>query len=351
MRQVSAILSGLRPILAACCSAAVLTGCTRDLELPAIPAKPQIVLLGELTAGDSVYLRAGQSLPVAAGSGLQLQLVQGLQLSLQESGGANLQLHGREDALSPSLLTIPYTTSHQVKAGTVYDLTAAHASLGTATAHVTIPQAISAFVTDTGNLTYAGGAAMKVDIRIQDAPGVKQYYVIEVLKQQLDVGSFLFQGEWYSIRQYRSRYDSLKYIAQVPPLIRMDTTYRPVYTRQQVYTADPNAENLSFSNVQQPAKRILFRDDAFDGQPYSTTLYISRQGFVAAEEENKGRILVLVKSVSEDYFRYLRQYEQASLLYDPDQPVQVTGNVVNGYGVVGGVYRQQFAYLFDTWVF
>ncbi len=74
--------------------------------------------------------------------------------------------------------------------------------------------------------------------------------------------------------------------------------------------------------------------------------------FVANNDTTKGQVLLKIKSVSEDYFKYLKSYE----LFEPSgsfntvaQPVKIPGNVENGMGVVGGVYLLQFRYVFDKW--
>src|SRR3954467_4528936 len=83
------------------------TSCNKELKLPSV-GEPKIVMLGELTAGDSVYLRAGQSVPIKAGMPLSVALIQNLQMTIEENG-ASFALSGAEDDLSSALVTIPYS--------------------------------------------------------------------------------------------------------------------------------------------------------------------------------------------------------------------------------------------------
>jgi hypothetical protein len=191
-------------------------------------------------------------------------------------------------------------------------------------------------------------------IRIDDQGGEENYYVVEAVKQILDIqGQFEYDGGWYDLYTNQYLYDSLK-AAGVNLLTQFDTSFSDTYSRVNIYTADPVTENLKFGNSLAAYKRVFLNDLGFNGGSYNLRVFLQRDQVASSEQWSRGRALIKVKSVSKEYFTYLTGYEQkgnGGLLNTVGPPIKIDGNVQNGLGVVGGVYLQQFAYYFDKWEF
>lgn len=321
--------------------------CENKLRLP--PAgDPKIVLLGELVAGDSIWFRAGQSTPIKSGTGSNNELLQNLGITVQEESGDIITLRAYEDELSASEFTYAFSAANIIAAGKVYEVKASHHKLAGATASVAIPLPFTASVTDTSGTTFRDEDCLKINIAFQDRPE-KQYYVLEVLQQPYTVEpSFLFNGSWLRTSDHFETYDSLLN-AGIDPQERNDTFTLHMYNRIGFYTDDAASEHLLSGNGNVYARRLLLNDISFNGSTHLTSLIIPRIQFGAQWPGINIQTLVRVKSITEDYFRFLQGYE----LSDPfmgfsntANPVRAEGNIKNGVGLIGGVYLQEFAYRF-----
>lgn len=329
------------------------SSCTKTLPLPEIKNANKIVLLGELVAGESFYFRAGQSAAVSNNSGqVNFQILSNLTVTLNDSAGNVYSMYGQEDDYSQMLYTVPYTLDSLTAGSGVYIITATHSALGTATARVRIPEQINAEVTDTVSTPYATDKTLKVKIRLKDPGNATNYYVIEALKQMMLItGYFYYDNSWYAMTDDTALYNQLKATGNV--VTRFDTTYYPGYLRQYIYTADPNSENAQDNGSFTRSRRILLKDAQFNGNDYETTVYVVHETPDSTIDQ-RGRVILYIKSVSEDYFKFLKSYEVflPTLGYNAtEQPVKVQGNVQNGYGMIGGVSQVTFTYINDTWTF
>ncbi len=334
------------------CSMAIagMAACSKELDLPNVSGEKKIALIGEFVAGDSFYLRAGQSVAMKSGSGLRFQLLNGLQMTLQDSNGSFINIYGYNDTFSQRMYTLPFSSSQSAKHGNVYVITATHPDLGTASAKVSIPSPIDALVTDTVTGLYNTERVLKVKVMLKDNGTTTDYYVIEALKQKMNVtGYFMNNGAWQKIEDNRPLYEEQK--AAGTAVTKFDTAYYRDYVRQPVYTADVNAENINDVGLFNKSRRVLLKDVRFSGSVYETDVYVT-QTADSLYDYAKGRVIVYIKSVSADYFKFLKSYET----YDPaigfttfGQPVQIEGNVVNGMGMIGGVSQVKYTYLKDNW--
>jgi len=309
--------------------------------------KKQIVLLGELTAGDSVYLRAGQSTAVKTGNTINDELIRDLTVAIDGAGG-RFYLTGTEDDLSYSECTLAFSNASQVQAGNTYTLDANHPSLGKATARIAIPAAFTVTVSDTVSADFHMKSCIQLHVTVDDLPE-KNYYVLEVLQQPFTVEpAFLFNGQWFKQSEHWELYDSL-FNAGMPPEERMDSFAIRMFTRIPSFSDDDKSEHLLNGKFSEPAKRILLDDKSFNGSRHASTLYIPKDA-LGMQYPGIGMFTILqVKSVSADYFHYLKAYEQLGIfsgLPDNRSPVRVNGNVQNGVGMVGGVFKRQFRYIF-----
>jgi hypothetical protein len=154
-------------------------------------------------------------------------------------------------------------------------------------------------------------------VQFSDEVNAENYYTIEVFK--------------------RAGYQNL-----ANPL---DTIWSDVRYRVPLFTDDPNTDNIIASHPSYTNKRILLPDKVFNGSSYFTNVYIDKQ---ALEKSSTYEQLVIeVKSVSKEYYEYLKVYDQ----YDPKlglngntKTIDLKGNIVNGFGILGGVNKYEFTY-------
>lgn len=343
----------MRLLYIACLFFVALVSCNKKLDLPEVERDRKIALLGELVANEPMCFRAGQSVPVSSGSNMKFEVLNGLSVDITGASGASINLTGTEDSLTQYLYTIPFSSSTLVTPGGVYHVSAAHPERGTATTDVVIPDAFTAHVASSANAIFGSDTTLAVDLVIEDQSG-EHYYVIEAVKQPMTiVGRFWHSNEWLSITDHRTQYDSLK-LAGINIQTQFDTSFGKTYTRQNVRTEDVNTENLKNNTSFYVFRRILLTDYQFSGTAYSTRVYLSIGQDYFTNELDKGRILLQVKSVSKAYFDYLQSYE----LYSPNSdyltsgaPANLKSPVQNGMGIIGGVYKQQFAFVLDKWEF
>jgi len=330
----------------------LLNACTKELKLPDIDAKKQIVLLGELIGGDTVHIRVGQSVPLSNGSILAFQTPSGLSIDMKEQISAPWLLTSSADKWTKSLYTLAFSSSHTVVPGYTYQLNASSTTLGNAACNVYIPPPFSSSIVDTQTVLYFGSHMLRTQVQLQDDGNAANYYVIEAIKRYMSIdGMFTYKSQACKVSANRQLYDSLKKAGSLPP-VTWDTTFRGDAARINIYTDDDATENIKLSNALSLNRRILLSDETFKGQSYTTRVYLDKTYFQSATDTSKGQLMILVKSVSADYFNYLKYYE----MYEPStgftslsQPVKIEGNVTGGLGMIGGVYQHQYCYLFDHW--
>lgn len=323
---------------------ALLNACNTELPLPASTADKKIVLLGELTANDSMHLRAGQSGPLNTG-GAGLPLIEGLHLSAEDiQRGGSIALEEREDFVSIGLYTLPFTSAAMVAPGRDYRVAGRHPQLGEVRADVSIPKPFTARLAGTSFTNYSGDSVLLFDIDITDPDAVNAQYVIEALKQPVAIdGYFYFDGNEFSINTDRVLYDSLKRKG-INIQEWYDTVYSGIFTRQSVYTSDMASEN----GVGKLFGRIFLQGKSFGGTIHHTQILVPRKAVYGLPDQY-AQTVINVKSVAADYYTFLKAYEQ----YDPSSglggntnPANLPGNVQGGFGMIGGVYLWQTAVLY-----
>lgn len=327
--------------------------CNKELKLPDVATEKKLSILGELTAGDTTYLRAGQSIPLTASSSRRFETLEGINIQLEDDAGSIIPLNSYVDEYAPLLSTLPFSSLTRIKEATTYNIRATHAALGTATAIVPIPTAFKATTKNFTNTVYAQDSAIKVDIEIEDPSASQNYYFIEAVKQLVSIhGDFKYQGNWISIVNNQQIYNQQKASGTLET--RFDTVIYKNYVRALMYSDDDNIEGSITNRTFEPHRRILIRDNSFNGKTYKTTVYISRNYSDSLYNTQKGRLLLQVKSVSADYFRYIKNYEEQTDqgdLTNLSQPLKIEGNIINGLGIIGGVYKNEFIVNYDTWPF
>lgn len=324
-----------------------LGSCRKTLDLPGTDAERKVVLMGELVVGDSVYIRGGQSVPLSSGSDMTFRLPEGMLVTLTD-GATHEVIAGVTDSLSGSLHTLLFSSALVPEAGKSYTVSALYPGYPAATATVEMPQPVNVIVVDTATVLYNADTVLRFRLRIKDDASADNYYVAECLKQYVNVvAKFFYGGVWLSVSENRSLYKQLKAVGAVPE--RSDTTYHRRYFRKSVYTNDNNTENAYATGLTAQQSRILLSDRNFNGQEYATDVYVHMN---PSADSVKGQVMFFVKSVSADYFRFLKSYEQAdgaSAFISLNAPSRISSNVANGAGVIGGVSQLKITYLFDSW--
>lgn len=292
--------------------------CSKELKLPNSDKPPKIVLIGELIADSSIEIRVGQTMTLSS-TAAQFGLPIGASVNIND-GTKQIPLSVNFDQLTFNN-TIPYLADDKIGWNKTYQVTASHEAMGTATASVRIPNPIIAMARDTVSVMYGGSRSLQVTIDIQDPPAEINYYVLEVLEQQVQ----LVYDDW-----------------GLPP----DTVYVQGTSRRYIHTNDERSENYINGSTQTQSRRVFFTDKHFSGRTLTTDLYISDD---VIYNGNEYELLILkVKSVSEEYYNFLKAYEE----YEPaggfntnNAPVKMDGNVMGGMGMVGGVSQQVFRYV------
>lgn len=318
--------------------------------MPTLPAEgsPKIVFLGELVAGDSIYLRAAQSNPVIQGGSYTRKPIQGLEMQVQSPEGTVWSLNHEEDDLSQQEFTLPYFYGQLLQASKTYTVKGVHPQFGTAIAVVPVPAAFNATVTDTASDTYGGQPCLKVDFTLQDLPETGNAYAIEVVQQTYFMEpAFLYNGEWLKMSDHLDLYDSLINAGETVDQ-RLDSFYVRNFNRVPFYTQDAFAEHVKAGRSAEQTVRALFSDAFANGSIINCHVYIPRKNIYPSVPGIYGyKTLVQIKSISADYYTYLHAYSQAAQGLDFDifsNKVILKGNVTNGLGIVGGVFRRQFGF-------
>jgi hypothetical protein len=314
-------------------------GCNKELPLPE-SGQRKIVLLGEMVAADTVLIRAGQSTPFATSTGHAL--IQGLQVVLKDAAGVPTSLAEREDPNASTLNTLPFSAPIILAAGKNYQVTAKHATLAEANAIVTIPKAFVATLNSVIMVSNGGDSALQFDIDINDVNAGSSYYAIEAFTESLyTTAYFQFAGTEYSLVDNQVLYDSLK-LAGVPLTEWSDTTHTGLFYRANVYTTDPNSDNVGAGTAKR-YKRLFLQGKTFSGNTHRIAVFVPKSygsGFGQLTQTT-----VYVKSVADRYYDFLKAYEQ----YDGSvgtgsnvPPGNLPGNVQGGLGMIGGAFRVAF---------
>ena len=310
--------------------------CSKELPLPAASGNSRIVLLGELSAGDTMLIRAARSIPFGQVS-VEPDLIKNLAVTVVGSGGP-ITLQEYEDFSSYYLYTVPFSSPNTVKAANSYTIKAEHAELGEVSASVSIPGAFSAILAGKAFTTHNNDSVLQLDIDIDDVSAANAQYVVEVIKQPVSVdGYFFFDFQQRTIKDNQALYDSLKRAGVVLGEY-YDTVYSGQFNRQYFYASDLQTARAG------TVRRLFLKGGAFGGTQHRIQLAIPRRDLYG-EQGQFAETIVYIKSVATDYYEYLKAYDvysSSSELGGNAVPSALPGNVKGGFGMIGGVYRQSF---------
>jgi hypothetical protein len=328
----------------------LLTACKKDF-LDDQFLDDQLVMLSEITAGDSVKIPIGKTIKVQGGALIRFEKVNDATVTLTEANNLSWVLKPSFSQQYGNNPTTVYTNRKRFKSNTAYTIEVKHPTLGVLKASTFIPALPKVNFKDTATEVYQGKTLLAADITWQDEDGKDDYYIVEAVKELLRIGHhFFYQGIFYDYEttQGKKLYDQVK---NSGVKLYTDTLSQNQFLRLHLYTEDGNADNSHIDNYSNSFRRLFFTDKTFSGQSYTTRVYIDPQFFVSASQAQKGRVKLQFKQVSKELYDYLLIYEK----YKTDlgalpagQLASPPGNIKNGLGIFGGSARREKLFYFDV---
>jgi len=326
------------------------TACRKD-PYQDQPVNNELVILAELTAGDSIKIPVSKSIQVGTGGIISFEKVNSANVKIARQDGRSwtLKLNTSPDYTgNPASI---YTAPQKPRYNMTYTLQVQDPLSGTVTAQTTIPPSLHISAVDTATDTRNGNPMLRLRFTITDSPGVSHYFVFEALKELMRVTHYFFwQGVRYSYERPEGKtlYEQVKNRPGVHLLCDSSTTNS--FTRLNVFTDDANVDNAQVSSLDSPFRRIFWPGHVV-GRKYTTTVLIDRKNFISADPEGRGRVLLQLKSVSPELYNYWFWYEKYKSdigSVPPGQLYSPPGNIQNGLGIFGGSSKHQWVYYFDT---
>lgn len=326
----------------------LLQGCEQQLPLPKTNTVPRGVVYAELVANGTPEVRVGKSKPV---SGPYLdngfQLVQDANVQLMDKNGMVLEtLSYVNDTTNPMSV---YRGNTKLDAGKNYKLQVNIPTLKPISAMASIPPPFKVELLDTLRSLLNGRPVLRFHFTVYPLPGVKQYVVMEALKQSVEVDTtFMYQGMRYRKSEHDTWYEEVKNSPNADA--RKDSFFLNDYLRIPCYTQDENADNNQVGGLNENYNSILFTQQ---GKPLTTYFYLNATALSSNPTEADipvGRVLVYVKSVSKEYYDFLLTYEKVKRnpgLNSLIQAIQLRSNTTGGLGIVGGSYQKLYYLYYD----
>ena len=327
----------------------LMAGCKKT-PYPNDSLNNQLVILAEITAGDSLKVPVSKSIQVGSGGIISFEKVNSANVQIFRPDGRSylLRLNTSPDfAMDPASI---YTAPQKPHSGTTYNLQVQDPLSGTVTAQTTIPPLVRLTGFDTSAGTHAGIPVLNCQFTLLDSPGVEHYYIFEAVKQLVRLSHyFIWQGIRYDYDKPdgQKKYNMVKDSPGVK--LKLDTIPRNTYLRLNIYTDDANVANTQVSSLDSPFRRIFLPAHTFGGT-YPTGFAVDRRYFRDDKHMAPGMVLIMVKSVSPELYNYLFFYEKyksdigsvpTGQLYSPP------GNIQNGLGIFGSSSKRQWTFSFD----
>jgi len=342
------IFNGLS-LLAMCCVSLSMAGCKKT-PYPNDTLNNQLVILAEITAGDSLKIPVSKSIQVGSGGIISFEKVNSASVTLFRPDGRSyvLRLNTSPDfANDPASI---YTAPQRLHSNTTYNLQVQDPLSGTVKAQTTIPQLVRLTGFDTSAGMHTGIPVLNCHFTLLDSPGVEHYYIFEAVKQLVRLSHYFYwQGTHYDLDKPdgQKKYNMVKDSPGVK--LRVDTIPRNTFLRLNLFTDDANVANTQVSSLDSPFRRIFLPAHTFNGT-YSTGFAVDRRYFRDDRRIAPGMVVIMVKSVSPELYNYLFFYEKyksdigtvpTGQLYSPP------GNIQNGLGIFGSSSKRQWSFSFD----
>jgi len=311
----------------------------------------ELVILAEISAGDSLMVPVSKSIQVGSGGIISFEKVNSASVKIFRPDGKSYTLRLNT---SPGFAGDPasvYTGPQRPRSNTTYNLQVQDPLSGTITAQTTLPSPVRVSGLDTSTDWRYGTKVLNCRFTLTDSPDVTHYYVFEAVKQLVQLSHYFF---WKGVRYDYDKADGKKHYQDLKdsPGVKLlvDTLPLNTFKRLNIFTDDPNVDNAQVSILDSPFRRIFLPGSFFRGSSYTTSVHIDRKYFKADNNMGLGRVLIQVKSVSPELYNYLFWYEKyksdvgsipTSQLYSPP------GNIQNGLGIFGSSSKRQWIFYFD----
>jgi hypothetical protein len=244
-----------------------------------------------------------------------------------------------------------FTVKQFYKHNRTYTLEISHPVLGNARATTHIPPPPQVDRIDTATVLRQGKPVLEVKLTLTDQPDQLETYVLEAVKQLLKIRrTFNYNGTRYDCdtEEGRKLYEQVKNDPSVK--LQKDTLPQQKFLRLNLYSKDNRIENLKFDGQDNAFRRIFLTDQYFVNNKYELVFSIDKSFFLSDEADQKGRVLLQVKSASRELYKYLITYEKYRNDFGSipaNQLASPAGNVQYGLGVFGGSAQVEKMYYFD----
>lgn len=313
--------------------------------------KAEIVVLAEITAGDSAIIPVGTTTTVGNGEVIAFEKLTDATVKITDASHGVTHLVYSNSVEFVNSPTATYTNAHSFEPGQIYSLTISRPDFDVLTASTLIPAAFSVEGIEFDNNEINGREVLQLTFTLNDAASQRNYYMFEAVKQLVDVRtSFVWQGKKYDYNTVYGKevYDEASEQQDVE--IISDTLLFNKFIRLNVYSSDPDTENDEFITYDSSFHRIFLTDSLFNGTNYLTSFAVDKTHFEAVSSGEKGRVLVRIKSISKELFDYLTLYEKYRSEFGVVPPANQSspaGNINNGLGVFGGSYKNEWIFYYD----
>ncbi|MEO6549482.1 MAG: DUF4249 family protein [Ferruginibacter sp.] len=312
----------------------------------------KLVVLAEITAGDSMEIPIGKTIKVGNGGLIRFEKVSNATVTVIDDAAHSFNLVPNWSAQFAANPTTMFTNHRQYKGNTTYSIEINHPTLGLVTASTHIPSIPMLISLDTAADRYQERNVLAADITWRDEGNTDPYYIIEALKETVLINRYFYYlgiKYNYDAGANRTLFDRIKNSPGVK-LLR-DTIPQNLFTRINIYTADNITENSRINNLDHPFRRIFIPWRNLIGDVFTTKVYIDREFFKAPEVNQKGRVRLQLKSVNKELYDYLLVYEKYKTDFGSvpsSQLVSPSGNVKNGLGIFGGSAKKEHIFYFDA---
>ncbi|PSL44279.1 uncharacterized protein DUF4249 [Chitinophaga niastensis] len=327
------------------------TACKKTYT-PSTHLTNKLVILAELTAGDTIKIPVGKSTLIENGSTINFEKITNASVHLQDALGHFWLLPFNASPEYSNGPTSIYSYPQKIIADQTYTIDISQPDLEAVKATTHIPAAFTITEVDTLREMYTDQPVLTFNFTINDVPGEEDFYIIEALKQVVKIyRHFTWQNITYNYDtpDGKALYDRLK--DQYPLPLLKDTIPTNTFIRLNMFNRDMLTDNSAINYNGDSFHRIFLSDASFDGEAYRTTVSVNTQYFTSDNTMMQGSVLFMVKSVSRGYYDYLFQYEKNKIDFGTlpsSHSVTPSGNITNGLGILGGVYKNQLTYYFDT---
>ena len=310
----------------------------------------KVVVLAEITAGDSVKIPIGKTIKVENGSLIRFEKVNDATVTVTGTNTMSWVLSPNYSLQYANNPTSVFTNKNKFKTNTSYKIEINHPTLGQASATTHIPPYPRLVAVDTASTQFNDKDVLAANITWKDSLNLDEFYIIEAVKELVKNNHwFIYQNKRYSydVPAGKELYEKIKNTPGVK--IITDTVSLNKFTRLYLYTQDDQSENARIDKLTNPFRRIFFPDGAFNGGNYTTRVYIDKQFFT--DPQQKGRVRLQLKSVSKEFYNYLKLYEKYKTDFGSvptNQLISPSGNIANGLGIFGGSAKREKLYYFDV---